>query len=62
MCNHRRLLLKLEKQIGGTIYWPIHAMNEEYLNQFNLKFNQSTLGSKIEKRLSWLGWGVVIDI
>ena len=25
---HRLLLLKLDKQIGGTIYWPILVANE----------------------------------
>ena len=26
--SHRHLLLKLDKQIGGTIYWPFLAMNK----------------------------------
>ena len=26
--DHRRLLLKLDKQVGGTIYWPFLAMNK----------------------------------
>ena len=26
--GHRLLLLKLDKQIGGTIYWPILAANK----------------------------------
>ena len=26
--NHRLLLLKLDKQISGTIYWPILTANE----------------------------------
>ena len=26
--NHRLLLLKLDKQISGTIYWPILAAKE----------------------------------
>ena len=26
--KHRRLLLKLDKQIGGTIYWPFLASNK----------------------------------
>ena len=27
-CSHRRLLLKLDTQIGGIIYRPFPAMNE----------------------------------
>ena len=29
--RHRRLLLKLDKQIGGTIYQPFLAMNKVWL-------------------------------
>ena len=28
MLGHRLLLLKLDKQIDGTIYWPFLAMNK----------------------------------
>ena len=39
--NHIRLLLKLDNQISGTIYWPFMAMNEacDLERVFTVKFH-----------------------